>query len=312
MPNHIKRIGSERIKDGAKNFIKRVESIKSRRKKKKNREGVIISGPIHLDLQQLQKKFQSLTPRDIKTCKSSTTSPLVMSPVINSPAPLFLFTDSKVCPKSEVQTYMFGQNLLPNQNLDPKLSQPHFKSQNYGSYGKSAADDSSSLCSEISLDSGNEGNDKNLLFANKHRRKDDGAFSDSEALKTREKKPSAKHHKSSSLVRGSGSLNLGRDSNIYRENTKVKHLKRSKSGAKYSGSPHEIVPTKLDSTGQWHSFRTTNTTNFNDLDGVALCKLSCGQIEKLRKLALVTLTGYMERYFFNKFYLKMKSLIKKW
>jgi hypothetical protein len=49
---------------------------------------------------------------------------------------------------------------------------------------------------------------------------------------------------------------------------------------------------------RWHSFRATTNTkrDFNDVEGVSLCKLSCGQIEKLRKLALVTLTGYMERY----------------
>lgn len=41
----FRRTGSERLKDGAKAFLRRVESIKSRRRKRQNRDGVIISGP---------------------------------------------------------------------------------------------------------------------------------------------------------------------------------------------------------------------------------------------------------------------------
>uniref|UniRef100_A0A182NMJ2 Rho-GAP domain-containing protein n=1 Tax=Anopheles dirus TaxID=7168 RepID=A0A182NMJ2_9DIPT len=42
---HLRRTGSERLKDGAKAFLRRVESIKSRRRKKQNRDGLIILGP---------------------------------------------------------------------------------------------------------------------------------------------------------------------------------------------------------------------------------------------------------------------------
>lgn len=41
----FRRTGSERLKDGAKAFLRRVESIKSRRRKRQNRDGVVISGP---------------------------------------------------------------------------------------------------------------------------------------------------------------------------------------------------------------------------------------------------------------------------
>lgn len=41
----FRRSGSERLRDGAKAFLRRVESLKSRRRKRQNREGVIISGP---------------------------------------------------------------------------------------------------------------------------------------------------------------------------------------------------------------------------------------------------------------------------
>jgi ribosomal protein L35 len=41
----FRRSGSERLRDGAKAFLRRVESLKSRRRKRHHREGVIISGP---------------------------------------------------------------------------------------------------------------------------------------------------------------------------------------------------------------------------------------------------------------------------
>lgn len=41
----FRRSGSERLRDGAKAFLRRVESLKSRRRKRQNREGVVISGP---------------------------------------------------------------------------------------------------------------------------------------------------------------------------------------------------------------------------------------------------------------------------
>lgn len=44
--SRFRRSGSERLRDGAKAFLRRVESLKSRRRKQKNREGVVISGPL--------------------------------------------------------------------------------------------------------------------------------------------------------------------------------------------------------------------------------------------------------------------------
>ncbi|XP_050073355.1 rho GTPase-activating protein 7 [Anopheles maculipalpis] len=42
---HLRRTGSERLKDGAKAILRRVESIKSRRRKKQNRDGLIFLAP---------------------------------------------------------------------------------------------------------------------------------------------------------------------------------------------------------------------------------------------------------------------------
>lgn len=304
---HLKRSGSERLRDGAKNILRRVESIKSRRKKKKNREGVVISGPMQLDIMQLHQRFNNLSTKDIKATRSNTTSPLPMSPVGNPSTPLFLFTDPKICPASETHAAMFGQHLSPYYTKGHPASRTsplHFFTK--------PADDSSSYCSEVSQDSSNGSAEKKLSpvgrYFQKNKKTDEaGTLSDSEAFNSsRQKKKSHKTQKSNTLVRGGGgSLNLGRESTLYRENLKTKRIFRSRSAVRHTNSvdndkSQDIVAMRSKSGSvvqRWHSFRAqTNTKrDFADGEGVSLCKLSCGQIEKLRKLALVTLTGYMER-----------------
>lgn len=342
---NLKRSGSERLRDGAKNILRRVESIKSRRKKKKKHcEGVIISGPVHLDIMQLHEKFQNMSTKDIKTCRSSTTSPLTGSPVNTSPAPLFLFADPKVCPTSDAHSAtIFGHHLTPHRQGHPasRTSPLHFFTPKVNSTKAAAmttsintsatstnaaathsqrkhatADDSSSLCSEVSLDSSNESAEKKLSpvgrhhfhnNSNKKQEEDVGALSDTEAFHVREKKKrTTKSQKAGTIIRGGGgSLNLGRDSNRYRESLKTRRIFRSRSAVRHdndSTAAQDVTlraaASKNSSVVRWHSFRATTNTkrDFNDGEGVSLCKLSCGQIEKLRKLALVTLTGYMERY----------------
>lgn len=41
----FKRSGSERLRDGAKAILRRMESLKNKKKKRQNRDGVVISGP---------------------------------------------------------------------------------------------------------------------------------------------------------------------------------------------------------------------------------------------------------------------------
>lgn len=86
----FRRTGSERIKDGAKAILKRVESIKAKRRKRQNRDGVVISGPQTLDLTQFHLRFQEHKPGDISCSRSNPTSPGV------SKNPIFLFNDPKV------------------------------------------------------------------------------------------------------------------------------------------------------------------------------------------------------------------------
>jgi deleted in liver cancer protein len=308
--NNLKRSGSERLRDGAKSILRRVESIKSRRKKKKNREGVVISGPMQLDIMQLHQKFNNLSTKDIKASKSTTTSPLPMSPVGNPSSPLFLFADPKIYLAPETHAAMFGQHCFDNKRLTPyakghpasRTSPLHFFSQ------KKSADDSSSYCSEVSQDSSNGSAEKKLspvgrYFQKTKKTEDTGTLSDSEAFNARLKKKSHKTQKSNTLVRGGGgSLNLGRDSSRHRENLKAKRIFRSRSAVRHtpdndSSQDVTLRPKSGALVQRWHSFRAqTNTKrDFADGEGVSLCKLSCGQIEKLRSLALVTLTGYMER-----------------
>ena len=301
---NLKRSGSERLKDGAKNILRRVESIKSRRKKKKNREGVVISGPMQLDIMQLHQRFNNLSTKEVKTARSTTNSPLPMSPVGNPSTPLFLFTDSKVCPATETHGTMFRQHLSPYTKGHPasRTSPLHFFSQ------KKTTDDSSSYCSEVSQDSSNSSAEKKLLpvgrfFQKTKKVEEAGTLSDSEALgSARQKKKSNKSLKTTTLIRGGGSLNLGRDSSRYRENLKSKRIFRSRSAVRHNEENDNSQDVKLRAKSgsvvvRWHSFREQTKTkrDFADGEGVSLCKLSCGQIEKLRKLALVTLTGYMER-----------------
>jgi deleted in liver cancer protein len=340
--SNLKRSGSERLRDGAKNFLRRVESIKSRRKKKKNREGVVISGPMHLDIMQLNQKFQNMSTKDPKLCKSSTNSPIVMSPVGNSSTPLFLFADSKICPASEKHVAMFGQHLSPHSKPHPasRTSPLHFftqkkhhhqQQQQQNEKPTTTADDSSSLCSELSQDSSNGSAEKKLLspvgrYFYKTKRVDEasGTLSDSEAVKTSRQQKKSKSHKSqksSTLTRGGGgSFNLGHDSNRqHRDSFKTRRIFRSRSAVRHNSTndndKKDVDVQQQPKSGlvvqRWHSFRAQTSTkrDFADGEGVSLCKLSCGQIEKLRKLALVTLTGYMERLVDIFFFFFFSSLL---
>ncbi|KAK2584576.1 hypothetical protein KPH14_006942 [Odynerus spinipes] len=69
MPEEIsprfRRTGSERLRDGAKAILRRVESLKSRRRKRQNRDGVVISGPQVLDVMSMQQKMKELNCVDV-------------------------------------------------------------------------------------------------------------------------------------------------------------------------------------------------------------------------------------------------------
>ncbi|XP_076055678.1 rhoGTPase activating protein isoform X2 [Oratosquilla oratoria] len=65
MLSQFKRSGSERIKDGAKAFLRRMESLKNKKKKRQNREGVVISGPKIVDDAHMRARVEELGCVDI-------------------------------------------------------------------------------------------------------------------------------------------------------------------------------------------------------------------------------------------------------
>uniref|UniRef100_A0A2P2I3D8 Rho GTPase-activating protein 7-like n=1 Tax=Hirondellea gigas TaxID=1518452 RepID=A0A2P2I3D8_9CRUS len=65
-PPLFKRSGSERIKDGAKAFLKRMESIKTKKKKKPNRDGLQISEPFVTDNAALESRVAELGCIDLR------------------------------------------------------------------------------------------------------------------------------------------------------------------------------------------------------------------------------------------------------
>lgn len=90
----FRRTGSERLKDGAKAFLRRVESIKARRRKRQHRDGVVISGPQTLDLSQINQKFREGSKHnDISCSRSNPTSPGANS---SNKMPIFFINDAKV------------------------------------------------------------------------------------------------------------------------------------------------------------------------------------------------------------------------
>ena len=110
-----------------------------------------------------------------------------------------------------------------------------------------------------------------------------------------------------------GSLNLGKGANRYREAFTSRSM-RSKSAMRnqdYGDSDREEDSSFLrphrDPVVRWHSFQNSNRPDSiifkiplfrrkSEGLGTNIGAMSCGQLQVIRKLALVTLTGYMERY----------------
>lgn len=175
IPVRLRRTGSERLKDGAKAFLRRVESIKSRRRKRQNRDGVVISGPQTLDLSQISPKMNDLKTVNIITM-STPPSPVPGSPYTtiltnNKLAATLNNNELKVISNDYSSTEKLSPNhlsprhytnLAPNTYLHTQHSQSnrtsplHFFSHNPGLTKdlKGSGDDSSSYCSDESSGGG--------------------------------------------------------------------------------------------------------------------------------------------------------------
>ncbi|XP_043279165.1 rho GTPase-activating protein 7 isoform X2 [Venturia canescens] len=162
----FRRTGSERLRDGAKAFLRRVESLKSRRRKRQNREGVVISGPQVLDVISMQRKMKDLNCVDVSP--TGVLPPVSLGDLL-PPSPLPRATSPLTVPSSPYHLALSG------------MSNVHSVSP----FG----DDSSSYCSDGSQGGGptpiptRTKLNKARRFLNRGR-EDQGALSDSECQPT--------------------------------------------------------------------------------------------------------------------------------
>lgn len=279
-PVRLRRTGSERLKDGAKAFLRRVESIKSRRRKRQNRDGIVITGPQTLDLSQISPKMNDLK------CVNIITMSTPPSPAPSSPYTTIL-TNNKLAAtlnnnEIKVSDYSSTEKLSPN-HLSPRHYQTtlapttylqttpnsqsnrtsplHFFTHNNPGLTKDmtkgSGDDSSSYCSDESSGGGGGGvstipkkrPSRTRRFLQKGSKVEDiGALSDSECHQMFSRQRSRCFHdgnqltvtpnnsidnneiKSSKFSRG-GSLNLGKESQKFKETFKTRSF-RSRSSAR--------------------------------------------------------------------------------
>lgn len=257
----FRRTGSERLKDGAKAFLRRVESIKTRRSKRKHRDGLVISGPELQDFGQMNQKMSDLKCVDVGA--SQPNSPLPPNSPLKPPQSADLL---KVPPA--FVTYDDHQSRNSNNTNNNRLNPKHFYAMGkvYGSgtqshrtsplhfsFGKSG-DDSSSYYSD-SQDSGTvqtsssggsvrkKSTRTKKFFQRATKVEDAGALSDSECHPRKNaltEENGGNELKVPMFIRG-GSLNLGRESNKYRDKLKNRSL-RSRSlrkSEKYADSDKE-------------------------------------------------------------------------
>lgn len=97
----FRRTGSERLRDSAKAILRRMESLKSRRRKKQHRENVVISGPQVLDVLSMEQKMKELNCVDVSPTATSGSSPEHSSPLHPPPcqylSPPFADDSSSYC-----------------------------------------------------------------------------------------------------------------------------------------------------------------------------------------------------------------------
>lgn len=159
----FRRTGSERLRDGAKALLRRVESIKTRRRKRQNRTEVVVSSPHFLDAQQ-QDKYPDLNYIDM-----TPTSPTAF------PFPDFNNSPSHV---PEIRT----QPPSPVATMPPS---PIAQAEQAFSLNPPFGDDSSSYASDNSMSSSNKSTKSKLgrakkMFNRGLKNNETAALSDSE------------------------------------------------------------------------------------------------------------------------------------
>ncbi|XP_043483890.1 rho GTPase-activating protein 7 isoform X2 [Leptopilina heterotoma] len=222
----FRRTGSERLRDGAKAFLRRVESLKSRRRKRQNRDGVVISGPQVLDVISMQQKMKDLNCVDVSPTGSA---PLSFNDLLLPSSPFHLPASPLTLPASP--------NHLPP---SPMANAPSL-------FG----DDSSSYCSDGSQGGGPTPTptrtkmNRARKFLNRGR-EDQGALSDSECQPTSwrqryfkdansnntkvlecvSQSPKESPTRSATVINRGGSLHSSKESKFRDSSEKVSSLKR--------------------------------------------------------------------------------------
>lgn len=220
----FRRSGSERLRDGAKAFLRRVESLKSRRRKRQNRDGVVISGPQVLDVMSMQQKMKELNCVDV-------------SPTGPAPVPF-----NELLSASPLQ--------IPGSPVTLPASPYHLPPSPLANAPSPFGDDSSSYCSDGSQGGGPTPTPTRTKMNRARRflhrgREDHGALSDSECQPTnwrhryfrdansnhakvlefvtvrsqssKERSQNSTPAKNAPINTRGGSLNLGKESQRYRD-----------------------------------------------------------------------------------------------
>ncbi|XP_063622689.1 rho GTPase-activating protein 7 isoform X1 [Cydia splendana] len=285
----FRRTGSERLRDGAKALLRRVESLKTRRRKRQNRTEVIVSSPHFLDTQT--DRYPDLNYID-------------MTPTTPTAFPFPDFTSSPLHAPAIRTQPPSPMTIMPPSPIAP-LEQSFVLNHPFG-------DDSSSYASDGSMGSSNKSSKSKLGKAKRifHRgiKNDDSALSDSECqpaswrhnyyrdhnthhntevyveppspielkpdpavLKEVQKSPGHTTHRRQAIR--TSSLNLGKDVQKFRDRS----LKRDKSASRSSeleDSPNSAgsrshdgdqdddddsvdIKSKKNNIQRWYSFRTT-------------------------------------------------------
>lgn len=219
----LRRTGSERLKDGAKAFLRRVESIKTRRRKRQgDRQGIVISGPQALDLSQLGQRSSLRKPDAVY---STPPSPSAVSPMHGYKQSPFFSNELKVPCQSDnfLSPNRASPKRTPTTPRSMRASPLHFFTNTMPHLKEGKSDDSSSYYSD-SQESSTTNNkltvrktpSKTRRFLQRTGKVDDiGAHSDSEChqgrkLLIKDANSNTTEVKIKKLSRG-GSLNLGRD-----------------------------------------------------------------------------------------------------
>lgn len=292
-PVRFRRTGSERLKDGAKALLRRVESIKSRRRKRQNRDGVVISGPQELDLTQISSDAK------LTMARSQPPSPLPGSPFklpggVSDVKAEFANTNrlSPLNYSMSLSSGGCGQRKM-NHSVSNRTSPLHFFNSANIVIDVRSGDESSSYFSDASQESSggcgsntSTGGGANIPAKRPSRTRrflqkggskveDSGAMSDSECphlmgglnhakcLNDSCKKASEVLLKPVAKLTRGGSLNLGKESQGRRDGLKSRSFRSRSSYRKTTdgfGGEEERAAAKA--VLRWHSFQSHDRPEF--------------------------------------------------